>query len=105
MNAINIKKQWHHVQEIAEHFKKRWVMEYLPTLTRRTKWFEKVKPIEENDIVIICDGQHRGSEWQRGVVVETIKGAGDQVRAAFVRTADKKVKKYPAVRLAVIDCK
>ena len=103
--SIDLKKQWHQVQEIAEHFKKRWVREYLPTLTRRTKWFEKVKPIEEGDIVIICDGQHRGNDWQRGRVTEIIQGAGNQVRAAFVRTSDGKTKKYPAVRLAVIDVK
>lgn len=104
-SSINIRKQWHHAQEIAQHFKRRWVIEYLPTLARRTKWFEKVKQIEMNDIVIICDGQHRGNDWRRGVVTEVVEGAGNQVRAAFVRTADGKVKKYPAVRLAVIDVK
>lgn len=61
--AIDLKKQWQQVQEIAQHFKKRWVAEYLPTLARRTKWFKKVKSIEAGDVVIICDGQHRGTEW------------------------------------------
>ena len=101
--TLNLKKQWHQVEEITDHFRKRWVAEYLPTLTKRTKWFTKAKPIEKDDIVIICDGQHRGNDWRRGLVVEVVKGSGDQVRAAFVKTSEGNVRKYPAVRLAVIN--
>lgn len=102
---IDMKKQWQQACEISNHFKKRWVREYLPTLTRRTKWFAKVKPIQKEDVVVICDGLHNGTDWKRGIVENTVMGAGNQVRAAFVRTADGKTKKYPAVRLAVINVK
>ena len=32
------RKRWKHVQVTTQHFWKRWLREYLPTLTERQKW-------------------------------------------------------------------
>lgn len=39
-----LRKQWRRSQRISDHFWKRWIKEFLPTLTRRTKWVDN-KPI------------------------------------------------------------
>ncbi|KXJ81141.1 hypothetical protein RP20_CCG021364 [Aedes albopictus] len=88
-------------QRIVDKFWGRWVLEYLPMLTRRTKWFEKVKPLEPGDLVVIIDEKTRNS-WTRGRILETIKGANDQVRRAKVLTANGIVSR-PAVKLALLD--
>lgn len=51
-----LKRSWTMAQLYADNFWKKWVSEYLPTLTRRTKWFQPVKPIQEGDLVLIVDG-------------------------------------------------
>lgn len=34
---------------------KLWVVEFLPTMTRRVKWCEQASPMKERDVVFICD--------------------------------------------------
>ena len=46
------RKQWRISQQMADQFWKRWLREYLPTLTRRTKWYRSVEPVEVNDVVM-----------------------------------------------------
>lgn len=38
-----------------EVFLYRWVAEYLPKLTRRTKWYRKVNLFKVDNFVLICD--------------------------------------------------
>ncbi|XP_065094629.1 uncharacterized protein LOC135715158 [Ochlerotatus camptorhynchus] len=46
---------WKTSQIYANHFWKRWLREYLPSICRRTKWHYPVKPIHIDDVVIIVD--------------------------------------------------
>ncbi|CAG7785078.1 unnamed protein product, partial [Allacma fusca] len=41
-----IRNQWKFSQKLADLFWSRWLKEYLPTLTRRTKWFTPAVPIK-----------------------------------------------------------
>src|SRR5207245_1271040 len=50
-----LRRLWRRTQLLADHFWRRWIKEYLPTLTRRTKWNAVTKPIEVGDIVIVID--------------------------------------------------
>ncbi|XP_055604887.1 uncharacterized protein LOC129753110 [Uranotaenia lowii] len=68
---IALKNTWNGIQVQLDVFWKRWVREYLPVLTRRTKWFEEVKPLESGNLVVIVD-EGRRNGWARGVVVEVI---------------------------------
>ncbi|XP_055615129.1 uncharacterized protein LOC129761435 [Toxorhynchites rutilus septentrionalis] len=54
-SSYTLNHTWRMSQVYANRFWERWVAEYLPTLTRRTKWFSQVKPIETGDIVILVD--------------------------------------------------
>src|SRR5207253_2016305 len=65
-----LRKQWRIAQRLADLFWKRWVREYLPTLTRRTKWFRQVEPIKVNYLVYIADGDMPRNSWPRGIVVK-----------------------------------
>ncbi|XP_070135359.1 uncharacterized protein [Drosophila bipectinata] len=58
--GVQLKKSWMESQQLADSFWRRWLQEYLPVITRRTKWCEKAKPLVEGDIVYVCDpGQPR----------------------------------------------
>ena len=99
---ICLRKQWRIAQQLKNHFYKRWVNEYLPILTRRSKWFDKVKPIEPGDVVVICDADMPRSKWFMGRIIETVVAKDGQVRQAFVKTSSG-ILRRPAHKLAVLD--
>lgn len=70
-------------------------------LTRRTKWFENVKPLKPGDLVVIIDEKVRNS-WERGRILEVFPDKSGQVRRAIVQTA-RGIFARPAVILAVLD--
>lgn len=100
-NAV-LRQNWLDSQRYANIFWKRWLVEYLPTITRRSKWMQPVKPIEVGDLVIIVDDQNPRNCWPRGKVIQTTSGSDGQVRRATVQTANG-IYERPAVKLAVLD--
>ncbi|XP_065072994.1 uncharacterized protein LOC135697298 [Ochlerotatus camptorhynchus] len=88
-------------QYLANRMWERWCKEYLPTINRRTKWFEEQKPLQVNDLVFIVDGKTRKS-WIRGIVEEILRGPDGRVRQAIVRTA-RGVYRRAVANLAVME--
>ncbi|XP_037933053.1 uncharacterized protein LOC119667801 [Teleopsis dalmanni] len=86
----------------ANQFWRRWVREILPTLTRRGKWFNKVKPITVGDVVLIVDETAKRNTWVKVIVIETTVAKDGQVRRAKVKTT-KGFLERPAVKLAILD--
>jgi transposase InsO family protein len=101
-SQINIRSQWHLVHDMSETFWKRWIKEYLPTLTRRCKWFDPVKPIEVGDVVLIVDSNSSRNNYPKGIVIKTYPGKDGQVRSVDVRCRTG-VYNRPVVKIAVLD--
>ncbi|XP_041786483.1 uncharacterized protein LOC121601742 [Anopheles merus] len=95
---------WRTTQRNADIFWKRWVADYLPTLTRRSKWFQSVRPIKEGDVVIIVDANLPRNTWPKGRVLAVVRSGDGQVRRATVQTANG-ILERPATKLAVLDVK
>lgn len=103
-NSAEVRRHGHELSQVmANRFWQRWLQEYLPEITRRTKWYQKVKAIEVGDIVVITDPEHPRNCWPKGRVIGTVNRNG-QVRRATVQTA-KGIYERPAVKLAVLDVK
>ncbi|XP_065083397.1 uncharacterized protein LOC135705551 [Ochlerotatus camptorhynchus] len=83
-----LKRSWKMAQVYADNFWKKWIDEYLPTLTRKTKWFQPVKPIQEGDLVLIADSKLPRNCWPRGRVVKAVQATDGQVRRVTVQIAD-----------------
>ncbi len=96
------RKQWMAVQRMADSFWKRWVKEYLPTLTRRTKWAKGTTPVKKNDVVIIVDDNAPRNIWLKGVVEETYPGRDGIVRVVDVRTQNGTFRR-PVVKICVLE--
>lgn len=97
-----LRKNWRKSQELTNQFWRRWIKEYLPEITRRTKWFNNVKPIKVGDVVIIVDDKFPRNTWPKGRVLEVTFGKDGQVRRAIVQTKDR-IMDRPAVKIAVLD--
>jgi len=49
------KKRWLHCQNVVNRIWQRWQKEYLPTLQQRSKWNERKRNIQEDDVVLVID--------------------------------------------------
>nr|XP_049464893.1 uncharacterized protein LOC125907321 [Anopheles coluzzii] len=81
-----VQSGWKAAQLNADIFWRKWVAEYLPTLTRRTKWFQPVQPIQEGDVVIVVDNTLPRNSWPKGRVTSVVHAKDGQVRQATVDT-------------------
>jgi len=87
---------------LADKYWSRWIKEYLPTLTKRTKWFQPVPPVQLNDLVLIVDGSMPRGCWLKGKITATYPGKDGQVRVIDVMTAYGTYRR-PVSKLAVLE--
>lgn len=99
-----LRHQWRISRQLRDHFWKRWIQEYLPELTRRSKWCQFSKPIEVGDLVLICDAAVSRREWKRGRVEQVYPGRDGVIRRADVRTSAS-ILRRPVSKLAILDLK
>lgn len=92
------------VQHLCNKYMQRWLTEYLPEITRRSKWHKNSKPVKVDDIVIVIEPNQSRQEWRRGRVVQVYPGPDGIVRTADIMLPDRSLKLRRAVgRLAVLD--
>ncbi|XP_062545514.1 uncharacterized protein LOC134212033 [Armigeres subalbatus] len=97
----SLRDSWRLAHYLVDQFWGRWIREYLPTITRRTKWFDPVKPLEVGDLVLVVEENKRNG-WLRGRIVEVTKASDGQVRRAIVQTKNGFLNR-PAVKIAPLD--
>lgn len=102
-SSVAVRQCWRTSQVIANQFWKRWLTDYLPEITRRTKWHTRCElPVKVGDIVIIVDPKLPRNCWPKGKIIETRLSKDGEVRSATVRTASG-IYERPVVKLAVLD--
>ncbi|XP_065095811.1 uncharacterized protein LOC135717614 [Ochlerotatus camptorhynchus] len=89
-------------QVLANHIWRRWLSDYMPKITKRSKWFNRTDPITVGDVVVVADPKLPQNCWPKGKVIETLPGKDGEVRSATVRTATG-VYVRAATKLAVLD--
>ncbi|XP_055632412.1 uncharacterized protein LOC129772908 [Toxorhynchites rutilus septentrionalis] len=100
-DTATLRRGWPTSQWLANLFWKRWVRDYLPDITRRTKWHKKVTPLKVGDIVVIVDHEHPRNCWPKGRVIGAVPSGG-QTRKAVVQTSSG-IYERPTVKLALLD--
>ncbi|XP_055603838.1 uncharacterized protein LOC129752068 [Uranotaenia lowii] len=99
--AVALKNTWNQIESQLDMFWRRWVREYLPTLARRTKWFNEVQEIGVGNLVVIVNESKRNG-WVRGRVLEVFPGTDGRVRHAIVQT-NKGLSRQSVSKLAVLN--
>ncbi|XP_070138612.1 uncharacterized protein [Drosophila bipectinata] len=100
--GMNLKRRWNETQRFGDRFWQRWVKEYAPVLTRRTKWFEKVPPITIGSIVVVVDELLPRNLWLKGRVTDAMIANDGQVRRVTIKTQHGAIER-PATKVAVLD--
>ncbi|XP_054863943.1 uncharacterized protein LOC129348185 [Amphiprion ocellaris] len=79
------RKQWQHVQSLADAFWKRWRQEYLSTLQVRNKWTHDKDKIQEGDVVLVKDDLVKRNEWPIGLITKCIPSEDKRIRKVKVK--------------------
>ncbi|XP_062715911.1 uncharacterized protein LOC134291768 [Aedes albopictus] len=98
---VALRSSWTLYQQLLDQFWVRWIKEYLPTITKRTKWFVDSKPVSAGDLVMIVEDRLRNG-WIRGRVLRVFPGRDGRCRSANVKTSTG-VLRRPVAKLAVLE--
>ncbi|XP_062703704.1 uncharacterized protein LOC134286149 [Aedes albopictus] len=79
--------RWQRVQNLSQHFWRRWSRDYLSNLQNRYRWTEVSANLVKNTIVLLQDENLPPQKWAIGRIVEVHPGKDGLVRVVSVRTA------------------
>ena len=96
------RKSWRQSQILSDHFWKRWLREYLPTLQQRQKWLINQRNLAVDDLVILVDENIPRRQWLLGRVTKVFPGRDGLVRVAEVKTKNN-VLKRPIQKLCLLE--
>ena len=83
----NLRKRFEFVQMLLNHFWKRFIREYIPTLTRRAKWQLKTRQLQVGDVVLLVDYRVPRGKWNVARVTDVFPGPDGVVRNVRVKTS------------------
>ena len=91
LKADGYRRPWKKTQFLADNFWKRWLVEYLPLLQPRSKWFGTTDNLKCGDLVLMVDEQTSRGCWPKAIVVEVMPDKNNLVRRVKVRTSDNRL--------------
>ena len=94
------RKSWRQSQILSDHFWKRWLHEYLPTLQQRQKWLTPQRNLAVGDLVLLVDENLQRGYFGR--VTKVFPGKDCLVRIAEVKTKNN-VLKRPIQKLCFLE--
>lgn len=91
---------------VAEQIAKRFTSQYLPVLTKRTKWFKDYSPLKVGDLVLVIDPNQTRQAWERARVEKIYKSRDSNARVVDIRLPDGTIRKRRSVKyLAKLEIK
>ncbi|XP_071652185.1 uncharacterized protein [Temnothorax longispinosus] len=94
--------RWQRVEQIRQHFWRRWSDEYLHSLQERSKWQSNTGiQLEPNQLVLIKQQNLAPLQWTPGRVQEVHPGSDNIARTATIKTSKSSFVR-PLSRLAIL---
>lgn len=93
--------RWQRVEQLRQHFWKRWTKEYLHNCQQRHKWNIVETPITVGQLVIVQEDNLPPLVWLLRRVKEIFPGDDQITRAVLMRTA-KGTYKRPITKICVL---
>ena len=103
-DPLSDKNQYRRGRILAEEMSRKFVSQYLPVLTKRTKWFKDFTPLKAGDLVLLIDPNYTRKAWERARVKKVYYAKDGNGRVADILMPDGTEKKNRSVkRLAKLD--
>ena len=99
---INLRKQWRSVQAATSMFWRRWIREYLPLITTRSKWRTSTRNFQPGDLVLISEKDIARSNWLLARVLQVYKSDDNIVRVVQLKTKNG-IYTRPAAKLCLLE--
>ena len=96
------RKRWRQSQVIADHVWRRWLQQYLPTLTVRSHWQAEVRNLQVNDLVVLAEDNIPRGQWNLGRILEVYPSVDGRVRSVKIKTARGEYCR-PAAKIALLE--
>ncbi|KAG8233696.1 hypothetical protein J437_LFUL013348, partial [Ladona fulva] len=96
--AMNLPTRWKLIEQLFQHFWRRWSQEYLHTLRQRSKWTRGIGDPKIGDLVLIREPNLPPSLWKMGRIIQFFPDSAGVVRVAQLKTSSGIVTR-PAVKL------
>ncbi|XP_063364977.1 uncharacterized protein LOC134653531 [Cydia amplana] len=84
-NTRNLDR-FNRLEQIRQHFWKRWQSEYVMELQQRSKWKTRARDLQQGDLVLIKDENQPPLLWRLGRVVKLHTGSDGVPRVADIDT-------------------
>jgi len=105
-DPLGDRDQYRRGRILADELTKKFISQYLPVLTKRTKWFKDFAPIKAGDLVLVVDPNTTRKAWERAKVEKVYYGKDNNGRVVDLLLPDGSRRKNRSVRrLAKIDIK
>lgn len=78
--------RYQRIQNLTQHFWKRFQSEYISQLQQRTKNYKKIVAIKPGDLVMLKDDSSMTMNWTLGRILETYPGNDGITRVVLVKT-------------------
>jgi hypothetical protein len=84
----NLLSRWQRVQQVTQHFWKRWSKEHLNTLQQRNKWRQRSQEVLQAGTPILLKEENLHPLcWRMGVILEVHPGPDGLIRTATIKTS------------------
>ena len=90
---LNRLSRWQLIQQLYQHFWKRWTSEFLNRLQQRPKWVKKEVNFKVGDIVLVKDENFPPLKWNLARIIKVYPGADGQVRVCDIKTSTSELKR------------
>ena len=105
-DPLSDKNQYRRGRILAEEISKRFTLQYLPILTKRTKWYKECEPLKQGDLVLVIDPNCTRKAWERARVTKVYYAKDKTGRVADILMPNGTERKNrSAQRLAKIEIK
>ena len=82
------RKRWRQAQLLSNHYWKRWLKEYIPSLQERQKWQKTQRNLQTGELVLIADDNVPRHQWPIGRVTIVFPESEGLVRSVEVRAKE-----------------
>ncbi|XP_062538710.1 uncharacterized protein LOC134206984 [Armigeres subalbatus] len=89
---------WQHIQQLREHFWKRWSREYLNELQVRGKWTKQKNNVKPGMIVVLKDDNLPPQCWKLGIV-ETVHPGTDNLPQHQIKKTNLASHEAPPIKI------
>ena len=88
VKQMDDRKRWKQVQALTTQFWQRWMKEYVPTITTRSKWYGDGATVKAGEVVVLKEMKTEKGVWPIVRITKVHTGTDGIIRSVDIKTKD-----------------